>query len=74
MTEWQTIDTAPKNGARILALWANDNEDFKHTIIEWVSFDESWCQRVNGLGADHGYDDTAFSYWMPLPAAPETPK
>jgi hypothetical protein len=73
MTEWQPIDTAPKDGTRILAYWADSDE---HTIIEWFEYNEinisgTWCQRQSGLGSDCGYEDAAFSHWCPLPAPPK---
>jgi hypothetical protein len=77
MSEWRTIKTAPKDGTRILACWA---EGDGHTIIEWFSYNMwvlgdmdsgSWCQRALGLGSDTGYEDAAFSHWMPLPALPK---
>ena len=68
MTKWQLIETAPKDGTRILALWSNDPD---HVIIEWDTFTKSWMQRAPGLGADHGYGDWMFSNWMPLPEPPK---
>lgn len=73
MTEWQPIETAPKDGTRILACWADSPE---HTIIEWfeyklVDVSGTWCQRQSGLGSDCGYEDSAFSHWMPLPEMPK---
>lgn len=73
MTEWKDISTAPKDGTRILAYWADSNE---HTIIEWFEYNQigipgTWCQRQSGLGSDCGYEDTAFSHWQHLPAPPK---
>ena len=73
MTEWQLIETAPRDGTRILAYWADSPE---HTIIEWfeyagINISGSWCQRQSGLGSDCGYEDAAFSHWMPLPEPPK---
>ena len=76
MTGWQNMASAPKDGTRILACWADGDG---HTIIEWFSYgafitgagEGSWCQRAIGLGFDTGYEDAAFSFWMPLPALRE---
>ena len=43
---WQPIETAPKDGTRILACWADDQNC---TIIEWWDFAEFWYQRFPGL-------------------------
>jgi hypothetical protein len=68
--KWQPIATAPKDGTRILAVWANGKE---HTIIEWAKFngEGGWCQHASGLGSDWPYSSDGFSHWMPLPAPPK---
>jgi hypothetical protein len=72
MTEWKPISTAPKDGSRILACWVDGDG---HTIIEWFDYHGgetgTWCQRAPGLGSDCGYEDGAFSHWMPLPDLPK---
>jgi hypothetical protein len=69
---WQPIETAPKNGTRILAYWADTDE---HTIIEWWQYSDTdegtWRQGGSGLGYDSGYADDALSHWMPLPEPPK---
>lgn len=68
---WKPMKSAPKDGTTILAVWKDDN---RITMIEWFSVagvDGSWSQAVPGLGADHGYNDDAFTHWMPLPEPPK---
>jgi hypothetical protein len=65
--DWQPIDTAPKDGTRMLAWFA----DGGHSIIYWGSYDKSWVQALPGLGSDSGYSPDTFSHWMPLPEPPK---
>lgn len=64
--EWQPIETAPKDGSKILSWFA----DGDYSIIYWGAYDGSWGQSLPGLGADSGYSPDTFSYWMPLPLPP----
>jgi hypothetical protein len=61
--EWQPIETAPKDGKRVLC-WNH----------EWLA-PESGCLygmawAANGLAADKGGWKYQPTYWMPLPAPP----
>lgn len=65
MTEWQPIETAPKDGTTIL-LW------------EGESGTECWVVPVTGSWdcgewtlTCHGFSTLAPSHWMPLPDRPE---
>ena len=64
--EWQPIETAPKDGTKILAWFA----DGDYSIIYWGAYDDSWVQSLPGLGSDSGYSPDTFSHWMPLPLPP----
>lgn len=67
MTEWQPIETAPKDGSKILAWFA----DGDYSIIYWGAYDGSWVQSLPGLGSDSGYSPDTFIHWMPLPEPPK---
>lgn len=68
-TEWQPIETAPKDGTRILAIVAGRHPDtgepFIPDVVEWDGgrwFSENW------------WDDNALyspTHWMPLPNPPK---
>ena len=58
MTEWQTIDTAPKDGTSILV------NDGGNVIIAW--WDGGWYS-----GAYEPPQATEVTHWMPLPEAPK---
>ena len=80
MSEWQPIETAPKDGTRILVsfgtmgVWLVSWD----TPEWWGSHDDGsgiWCTDDNKHGpyALRGYNDDgprAPTHWMPLPAPP----
>ena len=74
MTDWKPIETAPKDGTRIILLVNNyaieahyDNEGYYESKWEVVSLPVHGC----GCCGDENEEPT---HWMPLPAAPELPK
>ncbi len=63
---WQTIETAPKDGTRVLAWYPNGGYQI---VLEWNERCARW---------DDGFDgprwrDHELSHWMPLPEPPEAP-
>jgi len=65
MTEWRTIDSAPKDGTEIL-LWGMCERDGSYyaadTNLGWW-YEDMWHTRQ----IDEGIDPT---HWMPLPPPP----
>ena len=57
--EWQPIETAPKDGTRMLMFWPYWRSD--PVIGQWDGEWYSECQLADGPGPTH---------WMPLPAVP----
>ncbi len=61
MTDWQPIETAPKDGSCFLAVWSKPRDPV-FGVVWWE--DGDW----------HEYDYSRvvgeFSYWAPLPAPP----
>ena len=57
MTEWQPIETAPKDGTEMLAFWNRSN------VYGIASFDD-------GRWADETGEVSAPTHWMPLPEPP----
>ena len=56
---WQPIETAPKDGTKIILLpWADPESLF---VSYWVSCDQRWANN----------DWSKITHWMPLPKAPE---
>lgn len=73
MTEWRTIDSAPKDGTRIITfhLWT--------TYIQMVGISYWGSQGMYNAPAWHTYSATGAinhidqpTHWMPLPAPPKT--
>ena len=66
MSEWKPIDTAPKDGTRILAFWPDsgdgvDNEAEARTWWENDRWENPWGSSL--------YDPPP-THWMPLPPPP----
>lgn len=61
MSDWQPIETAPKDGTQFLALWPQTCE---YGVIRWSHEERAWLEG----GADYV---SGFTRWMPLPAPPE---
>ena len=76
MSEWQPIETAPKDGTSILI---SDGQDVGIAKWEWLSSDGIlglWRYQAGSFGAPSNYDDDPYPVcdnptdWMPLPAPP----
>ncbi len=65
MSEWQPIETAPKDGTQIIA-WG---ENIGHIVTEYAPFNGTDWVWVTLDGPD--YHVSAFTHWMPLPAPPK---
>jgi hypothetical protein len=71
MVDWQPIETAPKDGTRIL-LWDTDEA----VIAKWDDISmggaKGWQVAVVNMIGDVNYYDAAFNptHWMPLPEPP----
>jgi hypothetical protein len=72
VSEWQTIESAPKDGTELM-LW--DLDGFA-VLGQYVSFDGKAPSGYHDGWYDswRGYDELTPSHWMPLPSPPEPPK
>ena len=66
--EWASIETAPKDGTRVLALWVWSERGkvgggYTHEVVAW---DGRWWRFSNGESVSEP------SHWQPLPEPPET--
>ena len=70
MSEWQPIETAPRDGRRVL-VWVADACPARHAFASLWFF--STDGRLGG-GAD-GFNGTGWNitHWMPLPVPPVAP-
>lgn len=70
MTEWQPIDTAPKNGVEILVAWFDDC-CWRVKVAYWgADYDcEGW---VDDIWVESSASDTfPATHWLPIPPEPE---
>jgi hypothetical protein len=70
MSQWQPIETAPKDGTRILAYCPNHPDVGSITRVTW------WRQAKDGHGfigwGEFNEQYWPPTHWMPLPAPPTT--
>lgn len=73
--EWQSIETAPKDGTRILVFTVHG----QYEITEWfqsMTTDHEPIDEAAGIYRHkkrmyyEGWNGNAFEFWMPLPPAP----
>lgn len=62
-SDWQSIETAPKDGTEILAV-AGDRK----AVVYWDCNLDTWASQEDGLAA---HDHWLFTHWMALPDGPE---
>lgn len=66
MSEWRPIETAPKDGTRILCGWPNG---VGFGSFDWVPWSATY---ELGMGHDSDQYNTGFvTHWMPLPEPPK---
>jgi len=67
--EWQPIETAPKDGTRIMAWWPDVVLDKSIGVTSWMA-PVGYCIHWTRDGRWSPFDPT---HWMPLPAPPVHP-
>jgi len=69
MTEWQPIETAPKDGTRILAYGFCGYEDVAGiATVKWHR--GSWVCDPNEA-TEYDYEECELTHWMNLPEPPK---
>ena len=63
-TGWQPIETAPRDGAWLLACRFFDGGSFVTRVVHWSDDFDEWMVSHDGFF-------TAPTHWMPLPEAPQ---
>jgi hypothetical protein len=73
MSEWQTIESAPKDGTRVdlyAKTWRAESDDFVSSRFPdcyWTNGDSMTNRRAHWSRLDTGWHPT---HWMPLPDPP----
>jgi hypothetical protein len=73
--EWQTIETAPRDGRAILG-YSNEFLDHRMTTVSWVKYESSYVPGAWYLieAGTHAEDcDWQPTHWMALPDPPKCP-
>ncbi len=66
MSDWQPIETAPKDGTQILGF-----ADGRMAVVQWWEDFRYWSLVVCGAYADDG--EWWPTHWQPLPEPPASP-
>ena len=72
MTDWQPIETAPKDGTNILAWPCSDGwgDEYFPYVVQWVDANE-YHEGMWREAAGEKYDWFNPTHWMPLPEPPK---
>lgn len=78
MSEWQPIDTAPKDGTLVRLCWMDDGLANDQVIMQWGHIQQNalfpgkvgmWVAK-NGVMTWNDDGEGGPTHWMPLPATP----
>jgi len=83
MSEWQSIETAPKDGSQFIAFFPDFRDGYQVRISRWQDHetreygkttyhDQSW-DAGTWMGLRPGDQKPQPSHWMPLPLPPINP-
>jgi len=67
MSEWQLIETAPRDGTTILIGWFYLPGQYSIHTAMWHQTEKAWCGVHTLFTRDPGNQPT---HWMPLPSPP----
>ncbi len=68
MSEWQPIETAPRDGTVVLLYPRAHQHKWPISMALWRADKGAWHNYFKVNGASDG----AFTHWMPLPESPQT--
>lgn len=80
MTDWKTIESAPKDGTIIILTWLDDNKPQDQFAMQWAHIQRNglFPGKVSMWTTPNGSftwndDDPAGAptHWIPVPAAPK---
>jgi hypothetical protein len=71
-SQWQPIETAPKDGDCILLLSAHKGEGVSYRVAYWDEEGRKYFQwHVDDSADGFNHHDNFFTHWMPLPQPPK---
>lgn len=88
-SQWRPIETAPKDGRKMLLTYKNRNGKRRTVVGGWVTDEEAAETDTDGVGLEAGWYERIDNwddyyqvaihqgepdYWMPLPSQPKEPK
>lgn len=63
MSDWQKIETAPKDGTNVLLFFGNSDSRVRVSEAWWDG--RAWTDDIGG------FVEQVITHWMPLPPQPE---
>lgn len=69
LSAWLPIDSAPKDGTRILAFFPDESDWYQFSVCCWSARNGAWWGCSPSAS---GVCDSHPLFWMPLPTAPAT--
>ena len=71
---WLPIETAPRDGTKVLVIWQNHPAGARTVESAWFDDEEGEAGQWIGFFGDTGYalEDEVFG-WQPLPPLPKPP-
>ncbi len=76
MSEWQTIEIAPKDGRDLLLYFPDFSPEYRILIGHWLAFEDDpydepdWYEQNVDRGWQNGPFESDPTHWMELPQAP----
>lgn len=73
MSEWQPIETAPKDGSHVL-LWCEHMEGIRYVVAKYITpsgRDHGWGPFCWGADGEREIAERVPTHWMPLPSPPK---
>lgn len=73
--EWQSVETAPKDGSQFLGLLSNGWYELVRFNLATADYAYQWWRTLNTtvpvIETHPGYTGIHITHWMPLPKPPE---
>lgn len=69
MSEWQPIETAPRDGTVVLVC-GHGSAGYYVADAKWDTDEEAWCL-FDQPSDDHVWPSHGHTHWMPLPEPPK---